>query len=75
MLLKKLKRVSKHDQKPIAREFKDDIEDSSKETALDKRNAKRSEAAEKAGLDLCDCGGLIWDFGDFRKCGDCGTKY
>ena len=35
---------------------------------------KRQEAAEKAGLKMCECGGLLFDIGDCLICGDCHKK-
>ena len=35
---------------------------------------KRQEAAEKAGLKMCECGGLLYDVGEWLVCGDCHKK-
>lgn len=32
---------------------------------------KRQEAAEKAGLKMCECGRLLYDLGEWLICGDC----
>lgn len=36
--------------------------------------SKRRQAATAAGLELCSCGGVIWQLSTgLRKCGDCGS--
>lgn len=35
---------------------------------------KRRETAEKLGMRMCECGGLMYDVGDKLVCGDCNKK-
>ena len=35
---------------------------------------KHRESAEKAGLKMCECGGLLNEIGDCLICGDCHKK-
>lgn len=35
---------------------------------------KRREIAEKLGMRMCECGGLMYDVGDKLVCGDCNKK-
>lgn len=67
--MRKPKRESKNDVKAVKIRAGDDSQDDAKKKYL----AKRLIAALAAGLDLCECGGLIFVIDNYQYCGDCGN--